>query len=251
MPTVEAMMYPSRFNVLDVLPMDTEDEVHYGLELELNFASDDARFSFIADFYPVLGHVAILKREISVKNGLEVVTRPLVLSRLIPVIRGIVAFCQANGAYTDEKTGIHIHASKAWGCDAPAIFRFMNNPAHREEMISIGGRLSDFARFTSRDHPRNPTRSYCVNIRPATTVEFRLFAGQLDVEWIQGCVYFCHLVRTHTARLRNFSDLITIAQEEGLPAFFIERLRAVRATPAGAAYPLVQPEPCREALRYW
>jgi hypothetical protein len=44
MATVEVMLYPSTFDVLRVLPMDTEDEIHYGLELELNFATEDARY---------------------------------------------------------------------------------------------------------------------------------------------------------------------------------------------------------------
>jgi hypothetical protein len=187
----------------------------------------------------------------SVLTGLEIVTRPLTVSRLAGIIPEIVDFCQNNGAFMDEKTGIHIHASKAWACDAAAIFRFVNAPQHREEMISIAGRLTDFARFTTRDYPRNPTRGYSVNIRPTATVEFRMFAGRLNTEWVLGCLYFCYLVRAHTGRLRSFADLATIAQEEGLPAFFLERLRSVKCTPAGARYPLVQPEPSREALPYW
>jgi hypothetical protein len=251
MAAVEVMLYPSTFDVLRVLPMDTEDEIHYGLELELNFASEDARFRFIDAFYPVFGHVGILKREMSVLSGLEIVTRPLTVSRLAAIIPELAGFCSVNGAFMDEKTGIHIHASKAWGCDAAGIFRFVNAPQHREEMISFAGRLTDFARFTTRDYPRNPTRGYSVNIRPPATVEFRMFAGRLDAEWILGCLYFCYVVRAHTARLRSFADIMGIAQEEGLPAFFVERLRAVRPTPTGARYPLVQPEPCREALPYW
>jgi hypothetical protein len=231
--------------------MDSEDAIHYGLELELNLASDDDRCQFINSFYPVFGHVGILKRELSVKMGLEVVTRPLTMPRLVAVIPALVDFCKARGAFMDETTGIHIHASKAWGCDAGAVFRFVNAPRHREEMISFAGRLTEFARFTTRDAPRNTSRGYSVNIRPSTTVEFRLFAGRLETEWIQGCIYFTYLVRAHTARLRSFTDLVAIAQEEGLPTFFLERLRAARPTPAGARYPLVQPEPCREALRYW
>lgn len=247
----EVMLYPSTYDVLRVLPMDSEDEIHYGLELELNFTSDDARFRFIDAFYPVFGHVGILKREMSVLSGLEIVTRPLTVQRLISVIPEMVDFCRVHDAFMDEKTGIHVHASKAWGCDAGAIFRFINAPEHREEMISVAGRLTEFARFTTRAAPRNPTRAYSVNIRPPTTVEFRMFAGRLDADWIRGCIYFCYIVRAHTARLRSFADIAVVAQEEGLPAFFIERLRAVRVTPAGARYPLVQPEPHSEALSYW
>jgi hypothetical protein len=245
------MLYPSTYDVLRILPMDAEDEIHYGMELELNFASEDARFRFIDAFYPVFGHVGILKREMSVLSGLEIVTRPLTVRRLAAIIPELVDFCQINGAFMDESTGIHFHASKAWGCDAGAIFRFVNAPQHREEMISFAGRLTDFARFTTRDYPRNPTRAYSVNIRPATTVEFRMFAGRLDVEWILGCLYFCYVVRAHTTRLQTYSDIAVVAQEEGLPAFFTERLSRVRVTPAGAQYPLVQPEPPQGSLAYW
>ena len=248
---VETILYPSTFDILRVLPMDTEDEIHYGLELELNFASDDARFRFIDAFYLIFGHIGILKREMSVLSGLEIVTRPLTVSRLTGVIPEIVDFCKINGAFMDEKTGIHVHASKAWGCDATGIFRFVNAPQHREEMISIAGRLTDFARFTTRDYPRNPTRGYSVNIRPPATVEFRMFAGRLETQWILGCVYFCYVVRAHTGRLRSYSDIAVVAQEEGLPAFFVERLNSVRVTLTGAHYPLVQPEPCRDAMVYW
>ncbi len=218
---IETALYPSKYNVLSVLPMDTEDEPHYGLELELNFASEDDRWRFIQAFYPVFRDVGILKREMSVLTGLEIVTRPLVWKQLAAVIGPIVEFCRANRAFMDEKTGIHIHASKAWGCDSAAIFRFVNDPQWREEMISIAGRLTEFAHFTTRLEPRNSTRGYSVNIRPATTVEFRIFAGRLDTEWILGCLYFCYIVRAHTARLRSWADVVTIAQEEGLPAFFL------------------------------
>lgn len=248
---VEVLLYPSTYDVLRILPMDTEDEIHYGLELELNFASEDIRYQFIKAFYPIFGHVGILKREMTVLSGLEIVTRPLTISRLAGVIPELVDFCQINGAFMDEKTGIHIHASKAWGCDDHAIFRFINAPRHREEMISFAGRLTDFARFTTRDSPRNPTRGYSVNIRPHATVEFRMFAGRLDSSWILGCLYFCYVVRAHTARLRSYSDIAVVAQEEGLPAFFLERLQTVRSTPIGMKYPLVQPEPCRGSLAYW
>jgi hypothetical protein len=163
----------------------------------------------------------------------------------------IVEFCRTNCAFMDERTGIHIHASKAWGCDSLGIFRIVNDPYHREEIVSIAGRISDFARFTTRREPRNPTRGYSVNIRPSETVEFRMFAGLLDTDWIIGCVYFCYIVRVHTARIHSFADILAIAEEEHLPGFFLERLRSVNRTPAGAQYPLVQPEPSRETLPYW
>ena len=253
-PRVETMLYPSKFNILTVLPMDAEDAPHYGIELELNFTTDDERWRFITEFYPRFREVAILKRELSVLTGLEVVTRPLTMPRLAAALPGIVEFCQTHGAFMDEKTGIHVHASKAWGCDALGIFRFVNDPRRREEVISFAGRVSDFARFTTRPEPRNPTRGYSVNIRPAETVEFRIFAGRLDIEWILGCLYFCYIVRTQIARCAGspgLAALVSIAQEESLPAFFIERLRTARPTPPGTQYPLVQPEPCREAMRYW
>jgi hypothetical protein len=241
---MEAKIYPASTDVLTLIPIQGSGENLYGVELEVEFASSEQRDAFPALFYANPNTCAILVREASIVNGVEIVTTAATIERMTEMIGAIVDLCHRGGATVSSRTGLHVHMSRTGDTgpiDPLGIFRFVNNPAHREEVVSYAGRLTEYARYSTHAAPRNRSRGYSVNILPPNTVEFRLFAPRIDVEWIMGCVWFCALLRRLPS---SFRDLVTHSQTRGdVPDYVIRRLLAVKQTPRGARYPPILPVP--------
>jgi hypothetical protein len=241
---MERIIYPPATNVLTLIPIQETGANLYGVELEIEFPSAEQRDAFPVLFYAEPRTYAILVREPSIINGIEIVTTAASIERMTEMITYIVQLCQHGGAVVSDRTGLHIHMSREGDTntlDALGIFRFINNPAHREEIISFAGRISEYARYSTHPAPRNRSRGYSVNILPPTTVEFRLFSSQINVEWIMGCVWFCALIRRIPS---SFRDLVTYSQTRGdVPDYVIRRLMSVRQTPRGSRYPPIVPIP--------
>lgn len=235
------MIYNSKFNVMNKFTL-IGTPPHYGIELEVEFNNEEDKLNFCNTFNYEL---FLLKREPSILCGIEIVSAPCSLDILIQELLPIITFCNTNNARTSSRTGIHVHVTKP--IHQLDIFRFVNNPIDREEFISFSGRVSDYARYTTRTHPVNKGRGYCVNIYPKDTIEFRLFACKLDYEWIIGCLYFCKLIITSVPHIKRYSELSL--HSEQYPEFFKKRLCDVIKTPLGRKYPLVYPEPSN--IQYW
>lgn len=245
---MERTLYPAKTNVLTIIPTDVSCPNLFGIELEIEFPSEEMRAEFIPFFYSDPLPPAILTHERSILCGVEIVTAPVILSELPHVIKLIIEKCRRGGATVSHRTGLHIHVSRAGlTVDPLEIFRFINNPVHREEIIGFAGRLSDYARFTTRPTPK-PHRGYALNLLPATTLEFRLFDARIDDEWIIGSAWFCQLL-CKAPLPRSYAELIDKARREGAPMFVITRLESVPRTPLRKVYPPTYPAPC--APQYW
>lgn len=241
---MERIIYPPTTNVLTLIPIQGTGANLYGIELEIEFPSVEQRDAFPALFYAEPRTCAILVREPSILNGIEIVTTAATIERMTEMVAVIVELCQRGDAYVSDRTGLHVHMSRTGDTgpnDPLGIFRFVNNPAHREEVVSYAGRLSEYARYSTHAAPRNRSRGYSVNILPLNTVEFRLFAARIDVEWIMGCVWFCAFLRRLPS---SFRDLVIHSQTRGdVPDYVIRRLMSVKQTPSGARYPPIVPIP--------
>lgn len=238
-------VYEPRFDITTILGKFGSTSIYYGIEIEVEFCSDNDRIVFIRDFYTKFNKW-ILKREPSILCGIEIVSAPMSIDILENEIKGIVIFCKEYHGVTNERTGIHIHATKT--SNQLKIFQFVNNPKHREEFISFCGRLSEYARYTTRTSPINRGRGYCINIYPKYTTEFRMFLSKIDYEWIIGCLYLCDVIVKNIDKLREFTDILEISKVE-YPQFFIDRLSLVKKTPIGYKYPLIQP--ISTNIQYW
>jgi hypothetical protein len=235
------MIYDSTFNVMNKFTL-VGNSPHYGIEIEIEFNNEEDKLTFCNTFdYSLF----LLKREPSILCGIEIVSAPCSMNILIEQLSSVIAFCNKYNAKTSSRTGIHVHVTKP--THQLDIFRFVNNSLDREEFISFSGRLSDYARYTTRSNPVNKGRGYCVNIYPKHTIEFRLFASKLDYEWVIGCLYFCQLIISSVPHVKRYSELIS--RSESYPDFFKKRLLNVAKTPVGKRYPLVYPE--STCIQYW
>lgn len=245
---MEGILYPAKTNVLTIIPTDVSCPDLFGIELEIEFPNEAMRSAFIPLFYSDPRPHAILTYERSILCGVEIVTAPVVFSELPHLITIIIEKCIRGRATVSQRTGLHIHVSRAGlTVDPLEVFRFINNPVHREEIIGFAGRLSDYARFTTRPTPKSH-RGYALNLLPTTTLEFRLFDARLDIEWITGSAWFCYLLRKAPLP-RSYAELIDKARREGAPMFVITRLESVPRTPLRKVYPQTYPAPC--APQYW
>jgi hypothetical protein len=237
---------PSRFDVMTVLSKIGKGPLFYGIEIELEFLTEQQRVEFIIEFNSRITH-SLLKIENTIVCGVEIVTSPLSIECVPAIVEELVSLCKKHNGLTSSRTGIHVHVSKTSN-EGIQIFQFLNNPVHREELISFSGRLSEYARFTTRSYPHNKGKGYCVNLKPKDTIEFRMFQTILDVEWILGCVYFCEMVKTHITEIRTFEDLISISKTK-YPSYLTERLLRTTKTPKGKRYPIAYPVP--ELIQFW
>lgn len=236
-------LYESKFDVTKILTKVGDSDIYYGIEIELEFSNESIRSEFISKFYSAFTNF-VLKKEMTILCGLEIVSAPMTIEILEDYVPKLVLFCKDNFANTSERTGLHIHRTKC--VHDIQIFRTLNNPLIREEVISFSGRLSEYARYTLRQYPANKSRGYCVNLQPPKTIEFRLFSLKLDSEWILGCLYFCDVISKNVTKLTSYDDIIAFSSE--YPSFFTERLKNVTRTPKGKVYPIIYPD---TNSQYW
>ena len=242
-------IYDSKMNVLSILNKIGNSEFYFGIEIEVEFNSNDERNKFVDKFYDNFTDF-LLKKEMSILCGLEIVSSPMTYEILIDKLQDIILFCNNNNAMCSERTGLHIHVSKTILSDDIKIFQFINNPINREEIIGFSGRLSPYARYTTRNFPKNKSaRGYSVNLLNPNTVEFRIFELKLDFEWITGCLMFCNLVKKNINSLKKYNDLIQLSKLENYPKYFIDRLENVSATPKDKKYPIIYP--ISDYMQYW
>lgn len=231
-------LYDSKFDVMNKFTKVGDGPTFYGIEIEIEFKDDNDRTAFSQQFYDEIDNDKfLLKREPSILCGLEIVSAPLDIKHLTASLRYILEICHTHHAKTSERTGIHIHVTK--NMDYKKIFQFINNPLDREEFISFSGRLSEYARYTTRTFPYNKGRGYCVNIYPKNTIEFRMFLCKLEYEWICGCLYFCEIVTQNINKLSRYTDLLKLC--DSYPVFFKTRLESVTHTPQNKKYPIIYP----------
>ena len=248
---MEKKIYESKQNVLEIINIIGSSEYYFGIEIEIEFNSENEKNIFVYNFYDNFSNW-ILKKEISIKCGLEIVSAPMTYDIILEQIDLIVQFCNQFNAKTSDRTGLHIHVtkSKTNPPDDLRIFQFINNPKNREEIISFSGRLSDYARYTTRTYQKNKSRGYSVNLLNPNTIEFRIFALNLtDSKWIKGCVMFCNLIKKYSNILSSYDQLIELTTQDNYPDFFIKRLTNVNKTIPGFKYPIIYP--ISPYMQYW
>jgi hypothetical protein len=235
-------IYDPKFQVLNILsfyPTSSPISITIGIEIECEFRDITVKELFVQDFYSKMELRWLLKRDLSLINGIELVSCPMTIEYFSNEIAKIIEIANKYNLSTSERTGIHVHIRKT--ANDLSIFRFINNVAFREEIVSFAGRLSDYARYTTKLHPNLQQRGYSVNLKPPTTIEFRLFQSKLDYEWIMGCIYFCEIIVNNIQSLSNYNDIITHAKHHHYPPFFIYRLENVNITPPNKTYSVIDP----------
>ena len=134
---MEKKLYESKMDVLTILNKIGISDVYFGIEIEVELLFENQRDNFIDLFYNKFTNF-LLKKEMSIICGVEIVSAPMTLDIMINEIKEVILFCNENNAKVSERTGLHIHISKTNDPQIDLkIFQFVNNPKNREEIIDF------------------------------------------------------------------------------------------------------------------
>jgi hypothetical protein len=173
----------------------TKGDVLFGVELEL----EGHTATRLSQTHSFLKDHCIFKRDGSISNGMEIVSRP---ASIADHKRMFKPFFDANLGYEAmDNCGIHIHASrgKMSFLQLGRIHAFLSN--NKGSVIKIAGRESSYARFGDdsvlapwyrvsgekyTDKKRfNWDKYTAVNLAPENTMEFRIFKSTTN--WDEFC----------------------------------------------------------------
>ncbi|WP_231951294.1 amidoligase family protein [Nocardia terpenica] len=178
--------------------------LYLGVELEIIVPTD--RFDRCArEAADATRGTAYLKHDTSIQpNGFELVTHPMdypwAMNRfpwpLLDRLREL-------GCRSDDRVGLHVHASRA-GFSSPAhIFRWAKLIYRNQaQTTALARRNSPYAQFSSRARSRTRAtakgelhrfgldRYQAINPHPRHTLEVRVFAGSLDPCRVQAALGF-------------------------------------------------------------
>lgn len=170
--------------------------VYLGMELEVNYAN--YRCAELASEH--LGSLGYLKEDGSLTNGFEIVTHPMsheYARKYFPW--GMLDDLRANGAQTDDDTGLHVHVSRK-GFDSPAhVYRWMKLIYRNKQGVTAVARRSgsSWASFTARARrdvkayakgERSAARYQAINVQNYATFEVRVFESSLDRDNVQAAL---------------------------------------------------------------
>ena len=193
------------------------DTIYYGVELETQ-AVDSWTSVYSGDDIPALvgtlvqeggGQDAYLKADGSI-SGVEIVTHPATLAHHVNIFPwdDIVNACEEDELHTDERAGLHIHASKAgFGATRSEIAQVETNllavlEVHWDKWIELArGENRTYApRNCDWDRHSDPlteekleygkAKGHCsaLNLENYATAELRLNRSTLDVSEIKACI---------------------------------------------------------------
>ena len=188
----------------DILGYEDTKEVRYGIELE--YEGITAR-----DVYKSIKHHAIAKRDGSIDDGVEVVTKPARMSTHKDALKDFFVKVKTQAC---SNTGMHVHIerSKISEYQVGFLLEFLNKSNLTKHIIPIAGRdytdnhycrNDDTRKMTTgltwdRKLKRNPTSKYsALNTSKTYTIEVRIFASPESyleyaarLEFIEGLVKY-------------------------------------------------------------
>ncbi len=207
-------------------------ETLFGIELELDKV-DESKLSKAHD---ILKKHCIFKRDGSVSNGVEIVSKPDTIANHKEVFKKFIVDGKSAGLVANSNCGIHIHVSRGHMSflTLGRINAFMN--INREKVEEIAGRSSSYAKFSQNNYDKgllNPwyqasgdryakdkkfswDKYTCLNLAPAHTMEFRIFKSTTDweefcrfLEFTEAVVNYCCLAgNDNKGKISNMKDLM-------------------------------------------
>ena len=222
------------FNMNGKIADGHDDFCGVGVELEINASdgtSEDTARAVIAKTCDKMGILAdgraTLEEDGSVR-GAELISAPHTLEAFdgvyIPFLRKVCTALAVDGRIDpcNEHTGLHVHVSRnVYGNDRDALARLLYFFAtYADEFKTLADRVSDSQAdeycapldgyITSFEGARTyaerdtfGTRYCAVNLENAYTIEFRLWQGKVDAEWVRDCADMCYYL---CERARDMDD---------------------------------------------
>ena len=181
-----------------------EKPLFLGIELELEGATEET----IKNTSKLLENHAILKRDGSLINGLEICTAPSTMDVHKEEFKQFFENIPA-GLTATNTCGMHIHVDKAnlSSFQMGKMVRFINNEDNAEFLTRIAGRFPNT--YCKRDSRKKITSYFTssgsftkyeqINLSPNETIEFRLFASTIDWITFQKNIEFCKALVDYTS----------------------------------------------------
>jgi len=200
--------YAYDYNVLDTLPnkvslpSDTDDEMLLGYEGEWEARNDICLRGVVSDIHSTMQDFALVKYDGSLRNGGEIVTAPATLKAQKYYWS---KFCESKKDFTGrikswhtETCGTHIHVGRKFvtPLDIGKLLVFINSKHNAEFIHKIAGRSSSQWARRSDKHIKNglqrSDKYEALNLGKASTIEFRIFRGNLKKFGIFRNLEFVH-----------------------------------------------------------
>jgi hypothetical protein len=152
----------------------------------------DALLPFVKEF-------CIIKRDGSLKMGMEIVSLPMSLDMHRTQWDAFFENVPKMGLKISPTCGMHVHASREnlSSLQIGKVLAFLHDPANIEFIKDIAGRVppKKYANISDRrkitDWSRHSNRYDGFNLTNGTTVEFRIFKGTLEKAKMLSNLEFC------------------------------------------------------------
>lgn len=155
---------------------------------------------FVCDaIYPTVKEFAIIKRDGSLKHGMEIVSVPMSVGAHNTEWDKFFELSEKAGLVIRGTCGMHVHASRELltPLQIGKILAFMHDPANLPFIKIIAGRVPPikYANVTTpkkvTDYHKHTNRYDGLNITGGATIEFRIFKGTIKKERMMANIEFC------------------------------------------------------------
>jgi hypothetical protein len=178
-----------------------------GVELEVEVSGDCSIYA--SRVKKSLKEFVLIKRDGSLSNGFEIVTRPASMSEHVKRWTKFFEDVPLKGmkSWSTSSCGLHIHCSRAplTPEQIARIVCFINASWNRRFMFVIAGRSGEgFSKYKNKKYepgtPPPPIEKYeAVNLLHNDTIEFRIFKGTLKKESLFKAIEFTDALIHFTA----------------------------------------------------
>jgi hypothetical protein len=171
-----------------------------GAEIEIQTPCDEARPVEIAITH--LGSLGYLKEDSTIDGGFEIVTHPMSYNWAIANFPWqMLTDLAGAGCEATQKTGIHIHLSRAGFTSPCHTYRWMKFIYRNETQVTAVARRSSQRWAAFHENDRRCVKEYAkgnrygdryraINISNRETFELRIFASSLDPQQVQATLAF-------------------------------------------------------------
>lgn len=206
-------------NLGDAPVAETERTFGCELEVEVSGRGNDPIKKHIKDIDEVMGDRVLMKRDGSLSNGMEIVTRPAPLKKQYALWNDFFSMKHAGMKSFDTKTcGLHIHVGRTGIADAEHTIAktvcFVNAAANNLFVYLLAGRTSNGYAKLKTDKTLangfNPGDRYeAVNLTNSNTIEFRIFRGTLKKESLFKALEFCDSILDYCSQAQDLEQSIS------------------------------------------
>lgn len=207
-----------------------KNDLYYGMEIEINNVNQLATKILFKDLYD--SKMIYNKSDSSIYDGVEIVTNPCdykTINKLLDSMKEGLSKIKETCRGTDKNAGVHIHISRSAVSPIDLyklsyLFNYDSSSLERRILYYICGRNKQSTCTTSQYHycqigiNNNIRESFstgdryrALNLNNTTTIEFRLFKTNLNVdvlkmyvEFVNLSIQFCHTHGLKDISVNNF-----------------------------------------------